>query len=227
VLDVGSGGGDVALLVAELVGAYGEVVGTDRSPTAIAAAQARMKSLKNVSFQLGDPAELSFDKQFDAAVGRYVLMFNSDPAAILRGIKRHLKPGGIIVFHEVDWATVSSTPAAPLYDHCCKWIVDTFAKVGTDSFMGKKMFSAFQQAGFPAPTMGMSALFGGGSNELNGAGMVADLAVTMASVMQEHGVVSQAEMMPDTLKQRVFSEIESLGSVITGRSEVGAWSRRP
>src|SRR5471030_2216090 len=102
VLDVGSGAGDVAFLAAELVGKTGEVVGTDRSPTAIAAATARANSrgLHNVSFQLGNPAELSFDRPFDAAVGRYVLQFNSDPAAMLRGIARQVKSGGIVVFRK-------------------------------------------------------------------------------------------------------------------------------
>ena len=41
VLDVGSGAGDVAFLVAGLVGPAGEVVGTDRSAAALAAARAR------------------------------------------------------------------------------------------------------------------------------------------------------------------------------------------
>lgn len=41
VLDIGSGTGDVAFLAAELVGPAGEVVGTDRSSVAIAAAKAR------------------------------------------------------------------------------------------------------------------------------------------------------------------------------------------
>ena len=39
VLDVGSGGGDTALLAAELVGEGGEVLGVDTSPIAVAAAQ--------------------------------------------------------------------------------------------------------------------------------------------------------------------------------------------
>ena len=58
VLDIGSGAGDVAFLAAELVGATGEVVGTERSPTAVTAAQAGAKSrgLDNVTFRLGDPA---------------------------------------------------------------------------------------------------------------------------------------------------------------------------
>ena len=40
VLDIGSGAGNVAFLAAEMVGPSGEVVGTDKSPIAIASAQA-------------------------------------------------------------------------------------------------------------------------------------------------------------------------------------------
>jgi ubiquinone/menaquinone biosynthesis C-methylase UbiE len=227
VLDVGSGAGDVAFLAAELVGKTGEVVGTDRSHTAVAAATARADSrgLRNVSFQLGNPAELSFDHPFDAAVGRYVLMFNSDPAALLGGITRQVRPGGIVVFHEAEWTTAKSSPPVPLYDQCCQWIIETFEKVGTDPYMGKAMYHAFQKAGLPPPTMSLSALFGGGDNERNGAGLIADLAVTMAPVMEQHGVVTQAALDPATLKKRMISEIVDRGSVVTGRSEVGAWSR--
>src|SRR5450755_1020431 len=128
----------------------------------------------------------------------------------------------LTVFHEVDWATLTSSPSAPLYELCGRWIVETFKKVGTNSYMGKRMYHAFQEAGLPPPTMSMSALFGGGSNERTGAGMVADLVVTMAPVMEEHGVVAQAAMDPSTLKERVIAEVVALGSVLTGRSEVGA-----
>src|SRR5438477_11537486 len=52
VLDVGSGAGHTALLLADLVGAGGEVVGVDRSATALATARARVakRSLGNVTF---------------------------------------------------------------------------------------------------------------------------------------------------------------------------------
>ncbi len=73
VLDVGSGGGDTALLAAELVGDAGEVLGLDRSPVAVAAAQNRMKALgkRNISFRQSDPDAVEFGKKFDAVVGRY------------------------------------------------------------------------------------------------------------------------------------------------------------
>jgi ubiquinone/menaquinone biosynthesis C-methylase UbiE len=100
VLDVGSGAGDVAFLVAELVGTDGAVVGTDLSLTAVPAARARAaaRSLDHVSFHVGDLATMDFDQPFDAVVGRYVVMFAPDPAAMLRRLVRHLRPSGLIAF---------------------------------------------------------------------------------------------------------------------------------
>jgi ubiquinone/menaquinone biosynthesis C-methylase UbiE len=83
VLDIGSGGGDTALLTAELVGTAGGVVGVDRSPVAVSAARRRVKALQrdNIAFRHGDLEDLQFDTKFDAAVGRYVLMFIPNPVA--------------------------------------------------------------------------------------------------------------------------------------------------
>src|ERR1700733_2144352 len=56
VLDVGSGGGDAALVAAELVGEKGQVVGVDNASAAVAAAQARVAALgkRNISFHHGE-----------------------------------------------------------------------------------------------------------------------------------------------------------------------------
>jgi ubiquinone/menaquinone biosynthesis C-methylase UbiE len=72
VLDIGSGVGDVAFLAAELVGDAGEVIGVDRAPAALEVARRRADSLaaSNVTFLDGDPAEVMFDRPFDAIVGR-------------------------------------------------------------------------------------------------------------------------------------------------------------
>ena len=128
VLDVGSGAGDVAFLLAELVGDTGEVVGVDREPGALAVASARAASRGNVSFREGDPARMTFERSFDAVVGRYVLQFQPDPVAMLRALVRHLHPGGIVAFHELDWDSVRSFPASPTYDQCCRWVVETLAE---------------------------------------------------------------------------------------------------
>src|SRR5690348_13961206 len=60
VLDLGSGSGDVAFLVAELVGSTGHVVGVDLNPAIVATARMRAQAagITNVSFIVGDIREV-------------------------------------------------------------------------------------------------------------------------------------------------------------------------
>jgi len=75
VLDVGSGAGDVALLLADVVGTRGRVVGFDRSETGVAAARSKVEAreLRNVEFHVGTIDAFDLGAPFDAVVGRYVL----------------------------------------------------------------------------------------------------------------------------------------------------------
>ena len=114
VLDVGSGAGDVAMLAARIVGDEGTVVGTDKAKAAIAVAISRVKEngFRNITFVEGDPAEMTFEQPFDAIVGRYVLQFIPNPTAALARLSHHLRPGGTMVFHELDWQGIRSSPPA-------------------------------------------------------------------------------------------------------------------
>src|SRR5713226_2262564 len=73
VLDLGSGVGDVAMLVARLVGPSGEVVGVERDTRSTARARARVAEagLRNVNFTQSDVNQIQSSKPFDAAVGRF------------------------------------------------------------------------------------------------------------------------------------------------------------
>lgn len=106
VLDVGCGAGDTALLLAELVGDDGLVIGVDRAPAAVAAAGDRVEKLgkRNISFRLGGLDAIGRGDPFDAVVGRYVLMFNPDPSGVIRALGKLARPGGIIAFHEADFS---------------------------------------------------------------------------------------------------------------------------
>ena len=123
VLDVGSGAGDVALLAADLVGPDGIVIGADSNALILDTARKRVQAagLKNTSFVVADISQLALDEYFDAVVGRCVLLFLSNPAAVLRRLTNHLHPGGIVAFQEPGNATLrpDALPSSPLLEQRC------------------------------------------------------------------------------------------------------------
>ena len=228
VLDVGSGAGDVAFLAADMVGETGEVIGVDRSPAALAMARRRAdaQSLRNVSFREGDPAEMTFDRPFDAVVGRFVLEFQADPSAMLRKLAAHVRPGGLIVFHELDSAGVASYPPAPTFDRCGEWWIAMLGLTGADYRMGIKLHATFLAAGLRAPSMRMEAFIGGWpacADYLRVS--AADLIGRVVDDMVRLGVATAADVGIETLADRLVDEVIANGSVIVGRSEIGAWTR--
>src|SRR6476619_4866632 len=101
VLDVGSGMGDVALLSADIVGPGGRVLGIDRDATALDNARRRTDEQgcsSWVEFQASDLDQFATKDQYDALVGRYVLLYQPDPSSTIRSLLRSVKLGGIIVF---------------------------------------------------------------------------------------------------------------------------------
>jgi ubiquinone/menaquinone biosynthesis C-methylase UbiE len=227
VLDIGSGAGDVAFLAAKLVGDTGEVVGVDRVPAAIDAARARAsaQSLRNVEFQTGDPAEMNFDRPFDAVIGRYVLQFQKQPAVMLRKIASHAKSGGLVVFHEIDWSGLSSFPPAPTFDRCCHWGLETLRLHGTETRMGSKLHATFVEAGFCAPSMRLEALLGGGTGGAAVLRLMADLTETLLPEMQRLGIATADDVKVATLFDRMERESVAGECLLVGHFQIGAWSR--
>lgn len=88
--------GDVALVVAEIVGPRGRVLGVDRD--AVGLEQARERTRQQgcsswVRFQASDLDELDVPDQFDAIAGRYILLYQHDPGTTIRHLLKFLKPG--------------------------------------------------------------------------------------------------------------------------------------
>jgi len=229
VLDVGSGTGATAFHAAELVGPTGTVIGTDLSPAAIKAAteSAAVRGFANVTFREGDPTKLKFEKPFDAVVGRFVLLFQVDPGHMLHDLAGHVRPGGVIVFHEPDWSFARSDPPAPAYDRCCRWICETFERLNHSMNMRTKLRRAFVHAGLGAPTMRMQAAIGDATTEVEFLRSVADLMLALAPAAVQFGVASEAEIDAATLAERIIKDVADNRSTIVGRAEIGAWVRVP
>jgi SAM-dependent methyltransferase len=228
VLDVGSGAGDVSFLVVDIVGREGKVVGVDRAPGAVAAARDRAVALglEGVcSFEQADLADLALTQRFDAVVGRYVLMFQPDPVKVLATLIKHVRPGGLVVFHEPEWARASSVPPLSSWQRCCELVVKTMSAGGADMEMGMELASVFESVGLPAPRLRMNTVIGAGNNCADAVHFTADVLMTVLPQAEQAGLVTAAEIDPETYVQSLISQVRESGSVVIGRSEVGAWSR--
>ena len=227
VLDVGCGSGDVAFLAASLVGLSGEGVGADRERTAVdwSNARARSQGLTNVKFVEGDPAEMEFDQQFDAIVGRLVLMYYPDPVHTLRKLIRHVRPEGLVVFQEIDLANARSLPAAPLYERSMTRIKQTLSATGARTQLGLELYPVFLAAGLPGPSMRIDTLIGGGP-QCPMYEIVAELIQSLLPAVEKLKIASAAEVGSSTLAQRMRDEVVALKGVVLSAGFVGAWSRK-
>src|SRR3954447_12265596 len=112
VLDLGTGLGHVARLVASLVGPQGRVVGIDQSGAALEAARRRAADSREttVSFVEGDVTEWVSGEPFEAIVGRLVLFHLADPVAVVRHHLRNLRRDGLFVAIDFDIGSARTEP---------------------------------------------------------------------------------------------------------------------
>ena len=99
--------------------------------------------------------------------------------------------------------------------------------VETNPYMGHDLHATFVQAALPPPTMELRALIQGpternrllrddrGARDHDGAGD------------GEGGYRRPGEIDATTFPRPMREEVERLASVVIGRSEIGAWSRKP
>jgi ubiquinone/menaquinone biosynthesis C-methylase UbiE len=227
VLDLGSGVGDVSMLLARIVGPSGEVVGVERDAYSIARANARVaeSGLRNIFFVQADVNQIVSERPFDAAVGRFILMFLPDPAAVLRSLIRLVRPVGILAFQECSWAPFLAFAARfHLWSKLLFAIHETFLRAGVNPEMGIALYQIFQQVGLPAPAMHMETPLGSDANLTS---MVCDLISSMRPLIQQHNVSLDALGNLDTLSERIQAEVVASNTVVSFVSMVGVWARKP
>jgi ubiquinone/menaquinone biosynthesis C-methylase UbiE len=229
VLDVGSGAGDVALLLADLVGPRGNVVGVEMNPTILETARARVDAVgwTNVMFLEGDVQNIGLDDDFDAVVGRWVLMYIPDPAVVLRQLVRRLRQGGIVAFQENDFTYPPTTfPPAPLHQQVMRWTTPPPGSGRPDQRMGSKLQQTYLDAGLPAPQLRLDAPVGGGP-DWPGYAYVADTVRSLLPMMEQMGLVTAEQVGIETLADRLRGEVVGRNGIQMLPIIVGAWARKP
>lgn len=146
-LDVGCGAGEDVLVLAQLVGRTGKVVGIDRNPAMIAQAvdRARTSGLQ-VSFEIGDSHSLRFaDGSFNGTRSDRAVQHMDDPEKVIREMVRVTASCGHVVISEPDWETLAiDTFNRSVTRRIVQFVSDRAVRHG---WIGRQLAAIFLRAG--------------------------------------------------------------------------------
>lgn len=146
-LDAGAGTGAVARVMAEIVGAEGEVTAFDASEKRMLQGErlARDAGIKNMHFQAGDIYSPPFQEgQFDFVWSRFVFEYLSDPELAMEKLVSLVKPGGRLVVGDLDGNAVFHAGMEPDLEKKLHKVIDAFQDA-FDPYAGRKLFGHFHK----------------------------------------------------------------------------------
>jgi SAM-dependent methyltransferase len=228
VLDAGCGTGEVALLVADLVGSTGSVVAVDRSPEMLATVRRRAleRGHRRIETAEADLNEITELADFDVVVGRLVLMHQPDPVQTLRQLAGLVRVGGVIAFLEYHFLPPTSWPRRPLFEQVISWSVESLRRAGIDMDFGLRLYAMFRDAGLPGPAVRLDPLVGTGEAlEFNR--LLAETVHTCLPLIERFGMATRDEVGIETLEERLRAEARAIDGMVIGPIQGCAWTRLP
>jgi SAM-dependent methyltransferase len=229
VLDLGTGTGDVARLVAEMVGPAGSVVGVDRSQDAldlVAAINVR-RGVTNVRLVRGDLHSLPIDGPFDAVVGRFVLMHVPDAVAAVRSAARLVRPGGVLAFVEPVLLDPAQTiGATPLIRATIELIMRGLRIAGCDLTFGMRLPAILGEVGLLGPQLVSEGIVVA-ADDPSRFEWPAETLRSLIPALEAACVTTAQELDVETLAQRLAADAIAAGSVVLPMVACGGWARTP
>ena len=228
VLDLGTGLGHVAFLLAALLEDGGSVLGVDREERLLELAERRRAAAghANVAFVQGDARTFTPAEPFDAIVERLMLFHLPDREAVLRRQIDALKPGGTMLLVEFDIGAMRSEPDVPLVTAAREWMEAAFRSVGADPRIGARAGELLRGAGFAdVSTFGLFPYLG--PRDPTGPLLCAGIFRSLAPRILSEGIATEAELGLDTLRERIAEQVAARDATMLTPAVVGAWGRRP
>ena len=151
VADIGCGIGSVTHWLAEHAGGTGEVLGIDASgeQLQLARAAARSANAAKVTFREGSAYQTGLPREsFDLVYCRFLLCHLLRPVHALREMQALLRPGGILVCQDLNFASLFSEPTNCAYRRSVELSLALADIRGVDYCFGSKLEDSIRAAGF-------------------------------------------------------------------------------
>ncbi len=161
VIDVGCGAAGALLVLSEIVGPRGTVVGLDMNETSLRRARQMLdqRGYGHVGLVHANVNEMPASAvcppgPFDAAYCRLFLTWQSNPAETLRRIASILRPGGHIVAHEplIVPRVPRSLPEVPAIDINWEWLLQILQRLGGSPDIPRRYLTLCREAGLTEVT---------------------------------------------------------------------------
>ena len=150
-LDLGCGIGHTSLLMSNLVGKSGSVVGLDISEDNIDICKKKLSdNINNLEFVVGDllnDMTILKDSSFDFVYSRFLFQHLSDPRKAPAQILKVTNREGMIAVEELDHGLWLSYPPDPNLRRLRKAYLDLLKIHGSDPFIARKLYRIFLDTG--------------------------------------------------------------------------------
>jgi len=226
VLDLGTGLGHVARLIASLVGPQGSVVGIDQSGAALTEARRRDSTpgSANLTYIEGDATRWVSPEPFDAVVERLVLFHVADPVAVVRHHRQNLRRDGLFVSIEFDIGGARTEPPVPLAAEALRWVDEGFIAGGASPRIGARVGLILRDAGLQqVANYGVQAYLP--PDDPAGPALLAGVVRSLAPVLVARGIATGHELQLDTLQSRIADEVTRARAVFLPPTVAGGWGR--
>jgi trans-aconitate methyltransferase len=228
VVDLGCGAGDVTLIAAEAVGPAGVVTGVDRSASAVAAAARRAAHLPQVRVVVGELDTWEPPAPVDAVIGRFVLMHQCDPAALLARVRGWVRPGGVVAFVESDNAAcqpgMHSRPHSATYHGIVAVWQQVIRSAGAHLDMGARLVATFAAAGLREASA-ETDVYTSGDPESPIFRFAVESLRSMLPMAAAAGIDAPAAADLDRVEAALRQEVVASGGVLSAPPAHAVWAR--
>ena len=218
-LDLGCGGGHVALDMARIVGPDGFVTGMDFDPQIVELARqdAQDAGIGNIEYRVAD-AHVFDGGPFDLIYARFLLSHLGEPENVLARMRQLARPGGRIVVEDIDMSGSYCYPHDPAHARFAELYTAAVRRGGGDADLGRRLPAIARAAGLSDIHCNVFQLVhAGGSHKLL-------TAVTMDRIrpaVLRHGLATGQEI--DSILTGMHAFVQDPATLVALPRIVQAW----